>query len=40
MSKNKRKLCATLDRFCKQKYNKYGTWIDGVYILYDDMEEI
>lgn len=40
MSKNKRKLCTTLDRLCKQKYNKYGEWIDGIYFPYDDMEEI
>lgn len=40
MSKTKRKACTTLDRLCKQKYNKYGEWIDGVYITYDDMEEI
>lgn len=40
MSKTKRKLCATLNRLCKEKYNKYGAWIDGVYIPYEDMEEV
>lgn len=40
MSKHKRKLCNTLERFCRQKYNKYGEWIDGQFFPYDDMEEI
>lgn len=40
MSKTKRKLCATLNRLCREKYNKYGEWIDDVYIPYDDMEMV
>lgn len=40
MNKSKRKSCATLNRLCYQKYNKYGEWIDNVYITYDDMEEV
>lgn len=40
MSKTKRKACTTLDCLCKQKYNKYGEWIDGQFIPYDDMGEI
>lgn len=40
MSKNKRKLCSTLERFCKEKYNKYGFWEGDTYLTYDDMEEM
>lgn len=40
MSKTRSRVCATLDRLCRQKYNKYGEWIDGQFILYDDMEKV
>lgn len=37
---HKKKLYSTFYRLCKQKYNKYGEWIDDTFIPYDDMEEV
>lgn len=39
MKSTREKACATLEQYCKSVYNKYGEWVNGVWMPYDDMEE-
>lgn len=39
MNTTKKKCVNTLTRLCKKSYNKYGSWVMGEYIPYEDFDE-